>query len=70
MRAITVEDIIKLTELPFMRISRYDRDKVEENILALEGKNGAGETSHLANLIAYAIDYFTNIQKNTEKTKA
>ena len=27
MRAITVEDIIKLTELPFMRISRYDRDK-------------------------------------------
>jgi topoisomerase-4 subunit A len=32
MRAITVEDIIKLTELPFMRISRYDRDKAEENI--------------------------------------
>jgi hypothetical protein len=25
---------------------------------------------HLANLIAYAIDYFTNIQKNTEKTKS
>ena len=38
MREVTVEDIIKLTELPFMRISRYDRDKAEENILALEGK--------------------------------
>lgn len=68
MRAITVEDIIKLTELPFMRISRYDRDKAEENILALEGKM-AQVKHHLANLIAYAIDYFTNIQKKYGKDK-
>ena len=68
MRAITVEDIIKLTELPFMRISRYDRDKAEENILALEGKMKQVK-HHLANLIAYAIDYFTNIQKKYGKDK-
>ena len=68
MRAITVEDIIKLTELPFMRISRYDRDKAEENILALEGKMEQVK-HHLANLIAYAIDYFTNIQKKYGKDK-
>jgi len=68
MRAITVEDIIKLTELPFMRISRYDRDKAEENILALEGKIEQVK-HHLANLIAYAIDYFTNIQKKYGKDK-
>ena len=68
MRAITVEDIIKLTELPFMRISRYDRDKAEENILALEGKMEQVKY-HLANLIAYAIDYFTNIQKKYGKDK-
>lgn len=68
MRAVTVEDIIKLTELPFMRISRYDRDKAEENILALEGK--MEQVKHyLANLIAYAIDYFTNIQKKYGKDK-
>ena len=68
MRAITVEDIIKLTELPFMRISRYDRDKAEENILALEGKMEQVK-HHLANLIAYAIDYFTNILKKYGKDK-
>ena len=68
MRAITVEDIIKLTELPFMRISRYDRDKAEENILALEGKMEQVK-HHLANLIDYAIDYFTNIQKKYGKDK-
>ncbi|WP_213189367.1 DNA gyrase/topoisomerase IV subunit A [Cloacibacterium caeni] len=68
MRAVTVEDIIKLTELPFMRISRYDRDKAEENIFALEGKMEQVK-HHLANLIAYAIDYFTNIQKKYGKDK-
>ena len=68
MRAVTVEDIIKLTELPFMRISRYGRDKAEENILALEGKMEQVK-HHLANLIAYAIDYFTNIQKKYGKDK-
>ncbi|PPZ91490.1 DNA gyrase/topoisomerase IV subunit A [Cloacibacterium normanense] len=68
MREVTVEDIIKLTELPFMRISRYDRDKAEENILALESKMEQVK-HHLANLIAYAIDYFTNIQKKYGKDK-
>lgn len=68
MRDVTVEDIIKLTELPFMRISRYDRDKAEENILALESKMEQVK-HHLANLIAYAIDYFTNIQKKYGKDK-
>ncbi len=68
MREVTVDDIIRLTELPFMRISRYDRDKAEENILALEGKMEQVK-HHLANLIAYAIDYFTNIQKKYGKDK-
>ena len=68
MREVTVEDIIRLTELPFMRISRYDRDKAEENILALEGKMEQVK-HHLANLVTYAIDYFTNIQKKYGKDK-
>lgn len=68
MREVTVEDIIRLTELPFMRISRYDRDKALENIASLEGKIEQVK-HHLANLITYAIDYFLNIQKNTERIK-
>ena len=67
-REVTTEDIIRLTELPFMRISRYDRDKAEENILALEGRIDQ-VNYHLANLIAYAIDYFTNILKKHGKNK-
>ena len=38
LRAVIIDDIIKLTELPFMRISRYDQDKAIENLLNLEGK--------------------------------
>ena len=53
-REVTTEDIIRLTELPFMRISRYDRDKAEENILALEGKMEQVK-HHLANLVTYAL---------------
>ncbi len=68
MREVTVEDIVKLTELPFMRISRYDRDKAEENILALEGKMEQVKY-HLENLITYAIDYFQNILKKYGKGK-
>ncbi|MCL1666989.1 DNA gyrase/topoisomerase IV subunit A [Elizabethkingia ursingii] len=68
MREVTVEDIIRLTELPFMRISRYDQDKALENIAALEGKIEEVK-HHLANLITYAIDYFLNIQKKYGKNK-
>ena len=68
LREVTTDDIIKLTELPFMRISRYDQDKAIENLLALEGKIEQVK-HHLANLIAYAIDYYTNIQKKYGKGK-
>ena len=68
LRAVTTDDIIKLTELPFMRISRYDQDKAIENLLALEGKIEQVK-HHLDNLIIYAVDYFLNIQKKYGKGK-
>lgn len=68
LRAVTTDDIIKLTELPFMRISRYDQDKAIENLLALEGKIEQAK-HHLLHLIPYAIDYYTNIQKKYGKGK-
>lgn len=67
-RAVTTDDIIKLTELPFMRISRYDQDKAIENLLNLEGKIEQVK-HHLDNLITYAVDYFLNIQKKYGKGK-
>ncbi|WP_297982338.1 DNA gyrase/topoisomerase IV subunit A [uncultured Chryseobacterium sp.] len=68
LRAVTEEDIIKLTEIRIKRISRFDLDKFKENILALEGKIEQVK-HHLANLVAYAIDYYQNIQKKYGKDK-
>jgi len=62
MREVVTEDIARLTELPFMRISRYDRDKALENIAALEDR--MEQVKHdLENLVDYAINYFQNIKK-------
>ena len=68
LRAVTEEDIIKLTEIRIKRISRFDLDKFKENILSLEGKIEQVK-HHLANLVAYAIDYYQNIQKKYGKDK-
>lgn len=68
MREVVTDDIIRLTELPFMRISRYDRDKALENIAALEEKMKQVKYD-LENLVAYAIAYFQNIQKKYGKDK-
>lgn len=68
LRAVTEEDILRLTEIRIKRISRFDLDKFKENILALEGKIEMVK-HHLQNLIVYAIDYYTNIQKKFGKGK-
>ena len=68
LRAVTEEDILRLTEIRIKRISRFDLDKFKENILALEGKIEQVK-HHLANLTTYAIDYYTNIQKKYGKGK-
>lgn len=68
MRAVVTEDIVRLTELPFMRISRYDRDKALENIAALEGKMEQVKYD-LGNLVAYAVAYYQKIQKKYGKDK-
>ena len=68
LRAVTEEDIVRLTEIRIKRISRFDLDKFKENILALEGKIEQVKY-HLEHLIPYAIDYYTNIQKKYGKDK-
>jgi topoisomerase-4 subunit A len=68
LRAVTEEDILKLTEIRIKRISRFDLDKFKENIAALEGKIEQVKYN-LANLVQYAIDYYLNIQKKYGKDK-
>ncbi|OUS00922.1 DNA topoisomerase IV [Flavobacteriales bacterium 33_180_T64] len=61
-RAITVEDITRLTEIRIKRISKFDIDKAQQKIDALEDQI-AEMKHHLANLIAYAIAYFQRLKK-------
>ncbi|RNA62620.1 DNA gyrase/topoisomerase IV subunit A [Chryseobacterium nematophagum] len=68
LRAVTNEDILRLTEIRIKRISRFDLDKFKENIASLEGKIEQVKY-HLENLVTYAIDYYLNIQKKYGKDK-
>jgi topoisomerase-4 subunit A len=61
-REIIKEDIVKLTEKPVRRISKFDIKKAEEHIKNLEEEMDAAKKS-LANLTAYTIEYFRKIKK-------
>lgn len=67
-RAVTEEDIIRLTEIRIKRISKFDIDKAQQKIDALEDTI-AEVRHHLANLITYAVDYFTRLKKQYGKGK-
>lgn len=68
LRAVTEEDILRLTEIRIKRISRFDLNKFKENIAALEGKIEQVK-HHLNHLVQYAIDYYLNIQKKYGKDR-
>ncbi len=61
-RAISQEDIERLTEIRIKRISKFDIDKAQQKIEALEDQI-AEVKHHLENLIEYAIAYFTRLKK-------
>ncbi|MDR2221639.1 MAG: DNA gyrase/topoisomerase IV subunit A [Flavobacteriaceae bacterium] len=65
-REVTEEDIIRLTEIKIKRISRFDIDKANQNIEALEGDIEKVKY-HLANLIPFAIDYFSRLKEKYGK---
>jgi len=67
-RALTVDDITRLTEIRIKRISKFDKDKAQQKIEALE-EQIAEVKHHLAHLIDYAIAYFTRLKKDYGKGK-
>ncbi|MDM1398265.1 DNA gyrase/topoisomerase IV subunit A [Myroides odoratimimus] len=67
-RAITQEDIIRLTEIRIKRISRFDIDKANQNIEALESEIEAVKYN-LEHLIDFAIKYFTTLKEKYGKGK-
>ncbi|EHQ40891.1 DNA gyrase/topoisomerase IV subunit A [Myroides odoratus] len=65
-RAVTQEDIIRLTEIRIKRISRFDIDKANQQIESLEGEIEQVKYN-LEHLIDFAIKYFTNLKEKYGK---
>lgn len=65
-RAVTEDDIVRLTEIRIKRISKFDLDKAQENLDNLE-KKIAEIKHHLEHLVEFAIDYFANLKEKYGK---
>lgn len=65
-RAVTNDDIVRLTEIRIKRISKFDLDKAQQHIESLDAR--IEETRHhLAHLIEFAIDYFKQLKSKYGK---
>ena len=62
LREIQDEDLHKLTQIPMIRITRFDADKADEALLKIE-EEMLQVKHHLAHLVDYAIDYFKDLKK-------
>ncbi|MDR1725056.1 MAG: DNA gyrase/topoisomerase IV subunit A [Bacteroidales bacterium] len=67
-RQITIEDVHKLRKIPIDRISKYNSDKADDTLLAIED-----DMKHiqydLEHLVEYAIAYFKRIRDKYGKGK-
>lgn len=61
-REITDEDLQKLTQIPMIRITRFDSSKADDALLKIE-EEMVSVKHKLANLIEYVIDYFKDLRK-------
>jgi topoisomerase-4 subunit A len=67
-RPVIEEDLVRLTEIKIKRISKFDIDKAQQRIQALEADIAAVK-NNLDHLIDFAIDYFTQLKKDYGKGK-
>ena len=65
-RPVVEEDIVRLTEIKIKRISKFDIDKAQQKIDALEDRI-AQIKHHLNHLIEFAIDYFKGLKSDYGK---
>lgn len=65
-RAVTPEDVQKLTELKFIRISRYDSERADNEIRQIESDIKQTQ-HHLDHLTEYAVAYYERIRERYGK---
>lgn len=68
LREVTDEDIGRLTEIKIKRITKFDSNKADDHILALEGQLEE-VNANLAAIIPYSIEYFKTLKKKYGKGK-
>jgi topoisomerase IV subunit A len=62
LRDIIDEDLARLTQIPMIRITRFDSIKADEKMKELDERIGQVK-HHLEHLIDYAIEYFKELKK-------
>ncbi len=65
-RPVVEEDIVRLTEIRIKRISKFDIDKAQQKIEALEA-DIARVLHHLDNIVPFTIDFFTTLKEKYGK---
>lgn len=65
-RAVSEDDIVRLTEIRIKRISKFDIDKAQQRIEALQDQIDEVK-NNLANLVTYAINHFKRLKKQYGK---
>jgi topoisomerase-4 subunit A len=66
LRDISNDDYEKLTQIPMIRITRFDGSKADEKMLSLQDQIKEKE-AQLSNLIEYTIEFFKNLKKKYGK---
>ena len=61
-RDVNDDDLHRLTQIPMIRITRFDSIKAEAQMKELDEKIAIVK-NHLANLTDYAVEYFKNLKK-------
>ena len=61
-RAVTDDDVVRLTEIRIKRISKFDLDKAQQKIEALEAELDEVRY-HMAHIVEFAVDYFKKLKK-------
>ncbi|MBR4036985.1 MAG: DNA gyrase/topoisomerase IV subunit A [Tidjanibacter sp.] len=65
-REVVLDDVIHLTDLKFIRITRYDADKTDQQIKAIEAEE-AEVKYNLDHLVTYTVNYYKSIKKRYGK---
>lgn len=65
-RAVTTDDIVRLTEIRIKRISRFDLDKAQEKLDALVGDIEKVK-HHIEHIIDFTISFFTTLKEKYGK---